>query len=293
MRTSVAIALSLLVLGSTTAEESGKTWKLKLPGKPAPGVKFQETREITSDGYSKITEEGKAAREGPIAFNSSYDYTTEITAVDGDGPTSLKWTFKKARGSKAGRETTFAFEGKTVIGKRGEDKKWAFVYEDGSGLGEAEADLSQFVPNSWDNFAEVLFPNSSVRVGDSWTLEPRAVLKQLGFPEDYFDLKTSKGACKLVSVEDQGGASYALISYEISLVSRFVPPVKLDEAFPTLFKGDVKFCADGALPNVEKTFIIEIVAKGHGVDRSNDKSISVDLDMRNTIREKSTRAAVK
>jgi hypothetical protein len=295
-----SIALALLALSPAFAEDAAKTWTLKFDSKPAVGMMTDETMEESTNMAMKISSGGKVVREEASEKSSSFEFRCEITAVSDNHRTGIKWTFKKAKRVEGGVESACGFEGKTVIGTRGEDKKWTFAYEDGAAV--ADADLASLrtatdtkqkdkdEPSGQEMFA----PKAPVKEGESWTPDMELIGKSFGSDSLSVDQEASKGTCTLKKVETRNGVEFGLVTFDLSLEMDFKAPLTLEKSIPFTTQGEINACLDGSGPDgtMKMTFVAEGKRAG-SVAQKKGQPVAIELDMLSKGTMTRTRTSVK
>lgn len=272
------IILALALCAFTTTQD--KTYDLRLEAKPVKGHKSELTETSVMKMTMKMTGLPEAMQMGE---EGNFAATQEVLAADADGGSELKWTFSKATQVKEGQNVALGFQGKTVLVKHAKGKPREFSYEGGTPI--AEQDLAPLKkafmggdekggePSGADMFA----PKKPVKVGESWSLDLKAVAKGM-FDADMadavlYDKATSKFTLK--SVESRNGADFGKIEGVMELPLGSMGPMKLDAPIVLKMTIDADACIDGKLPD----HVVKIKAEMKGKTAAAGPNGKIDIDM--------------
>ncbi|MBI2922097.1 MAG: hypothetical protein HYY18_13675 [Planctomycetes bacterium] len=276
--TSLAFAFVL-----ATAVRADETYDLKLKYTPKVGDKTNHTSKEKMAMKMTVSSGGAVVQEQDQKEKKSFQYTEEVVKVAGDDVSEGKYTFQEATHEVEGEDTDYAFKGKTVLGKKGEDG-WEFTYEDGSELAEEDVagvkDALSKKKNKKEGepgVEEALSPGKPVKVGESWDLDPKKFASGMMDDEESFDLEKSKGSMTLISVEKRGGAQFGKIEGEIELVAEKMGPVQLNKPLKLKFKLTLDVCIDATEPT--GTMKIDAGMKGKRTAEANGQEFELDIDM--------------
>jgi hypothetical protein len=249
-----------------------ETYQLKLK-KEAKGDKAVVTSTEEADVKVVLDIGGNKVDEGEKETTKE-EYTEEILErpAGAKKATKLKRTYKVAGKTKGGETTDFAYQGKTVLIEK-KDDKYVFTV-DGKELDEDDAEeLEQEFNKELDIPLENadLLPEKAVRVGETWTVDPDKIVQGFasGAPFTLHKDKT-KVTGKLVKVYDKGGRRFGVIDLTLDLgvkelkMSGEEIPMKAGSAITGAFtldvcvdgtshtgteKGDLTFALTGEVPN--------------------------------------------
>jgi hypothetical protein len=281
MKTLLAtLAVAFALCSSVRAED---TYDLKLKYVPKPGDRTNHKSTETMQMKMSILMGGEVVREQDGTEKKSFEYTEEVLKVDGDDMVEGKFTFREATRDVEGVDTAFAFKGKTVIGKKGDDG-WNFTYEDGS---EVEEDDVEGLRDGLDkkrkkagqpDIQDVLAPGKPVKVGESWDIDVKVFAKTIMEDEESFDAEKSKGSLTLVSVDRRDGATWGKLEGTLELAAKSLGPLVLDKTLKFKFKMNFDVCIDGTTP--AGTLGMEAKMKGKRGAEANGQAMDVDMDMK-------------
>jgi len=277
MNLKIALMLALL---ATSAQD--KTYDLKLEAKPVKGHKA----ELTEASLMKMTMKMTGLPE-PMAMGEETNFAAaqEVLAADADGNCELKWVFSKATQNKEGQNVALGFQGKTVLVKQVKGKSREFSYEGGGKIAEEDlpalkkAFMGGEEKPGQPSGAEMFAPKKPVKVGESWTLDLKVVVKGMFDAEMaeavQFDKATSKFTLK--SVESRNGSDFGKIDGTIELPLGAMGPMKLDTPVVLKMTLEADACIDGKLP--DHVLKIKAEMKGKSAAAGPNGKIDIDLDM--------------
>jgi hypothetical protein len=179
-------------------------------------------------------------------------FVDEILEADGKSakPARLKRTYETAEVSQRGQKVDVGLAGKTVLIEKGKEK---YTYTiDGQPVSKPAEEMldREFDRPGMAGFEEVMLPKKAVKVGDTWTADPKEMVKlldgQMGVDPD-----KTKVTGKLLKVYDQGGAKFGVMEFTlvIAVTTLKTPMGVLDtSAGSTLTFGiTLDGCIDGTL----------------------------------------------
>lgn len=279
MSMKIILALALCAVTTTTQD---KTYDLKLEAKPVKGHKSEMAETSVMKMVMKMTglpEPMQMGEEGNFAA------TEEVLSADADGNCELKWAFTKATQNKEGQNVALGFQGKTVIVKQAKAKAREFAYEDGKKIADEDLPaLKKAFMGGGDkpgeaSGADIFAPKKPVKVGESWSLDIKEVVKGMFDAEMaeavQYDKATSKFTLK--SVEARNGAEFGKIDGVLELPLGAMGPMKLDAPIMLKMVLEADACIDGKLPD----HVVKIKAemKGKTAAAGPNGKIDIDLDM--------------
>jgi hypothetical protein len=141
-------------------------------------------------------------------------------------------------------------KGKTVLIEKGK-MNYSFALEGGGELNAEAADLLQkeFNKKNDVDMDEMMLPKKPVKVGDTWTVEPKAVEKMFG-DEMAVDKDKASVTGKLLKVYDKDKAKWGVIEYviELPVLSIKSPMGAVDTADGSKLKMTMTIdgCVDGS-----------------------------------------------
>lgn len=271
-----------LIVALFAVSAQDKTYDLKLEAKPVKGHKS----DLTEASLMKMTMKMTGLPE-PMQMGEENNYvaTQEVVSADADGNAELKWVFSKATQNKEGQNAPLGFQGKIVLVKQAKGKAREFSYDGGGKI--ADEDLPALKkafmggndkpgePSGADLFA----PKKPVKIGESWTLDLKAVVKNMFDAEMADSVNFEKASSKftLKSVESRGGADFGKIDGVLELPLGQMGPMKLDTPVILKMVFEADACIDGKLP--DHVLKIKAEMKGKTSAAGPNGKIDLDLDM--------------
>lgn len=178
-------------------------------------VKQEKSDEATET--TTVTAGGKEQKQEQKSGNKAV-FVDEVLEADGKSvkPTKLKRTYETAEVTQRGEKVDVGLAGKTVLIEKVKDK---YAYSvDGKSVSKAAADMldREFDRPGMAGFEEVMIPKKAVKVGDTWTADPKEMVKlmeaQMGVDAD-----KTKVTGKLVKVYDQDGAKFGVMEFTLNI----------------------------------------------------------------------------
>lgn len=211
------LALALL-FGLAPADETHTIKSKKSAKGDMTLIEDQEEGEnklvLTVGGKEVPTPQGMG-KEGK---NEVYVETILEKPEKADRATSLKRKYEKARATKEGKETTYVYEGKTVlIDKKGD--KFQFQLEGGKELTGKDAEALDKEFNKKDGLSEdemekLILPTKPVKVGDTWKIDAEKLFKGAN-SEIGVTGEGAKGTGKLIEVYEKNGHKFGKMDIDL------------------------------------------------------------------------------
>jgi len=278
----MALALSLVA----RAEDAARTYDIKIEQKPVVGQKTDSVKTTSMKTKMKMVQDGQVLKEEGKEENGSYEFTCEVTAVDGDEMTGATWTFRKATHLEGGQPVAWGFEGKTVTGKLGEDGAWEFACEDESELSEEEVagikdatGKKKKKGKDEPDMDDVFKPKNPVKVGESWSPDLEALAKSFGGDNLKVDVEDSKATCTLKSVETRDGATCGTILVDIDLSIGSIPPMTFNEPFHFAIAFKLDVCIDGSRPDGKMSATLKLDGTRKATMKQGKQTMNCDMSL--------------
>ncbi|MEO2088195.1 MAG: hypothetical protein ABGY75_01685 [Gemmataceae bacterium] len=208
-----AIAAAVSVSSAPAADEAVTIKVRRLAtGDVVKQEKSDEATETTivTAGLQETKQEQKSGNKAV--------FVDEILEADGKAikPAKLKRTYETAEVSQGGKKVDVGLAGKTVLIEKGKDK---YTYTiDGKPVNRAAAAMleREFDRPGMAGFEEVMIPKKPVKVGDTWSADPKEMVKllegQMGVDPD-----NTKVTGKLLKVYDQSGAKFGVLEFALNI----------------------------------------------------------------------------
>lgn len=267
------IVVSLLAAAAPLRNDS-HTIKIK---KSVQGNVIRLDREETDDSSFKREEpDGKVSQERKERTILQSYKETIVAKEEGKRAAKLRREYTKAIVKTSDKETTLAYQDKTVLIEK-KDGKYHFAFEDGKELTGNDAELlnREFNKGGDDgddaDMEKAFLPAKPVKEGATWKIEAEAITKafEKGASQPLpMDKGNVKGEGKLLRAYKDGDRQYADMDIDITI------PLKGE--FP-LGKGQTAPIGSGS-QMVMKIRYKKICIDGAASDRVTDMSFDMKLD---------------
>jgi hypothetical protein len=247
------IALMALAL-TTTRGRAQDTYTLKLKvAVQGDTYLFRHIDKIKTT--SKVVDDNGNSTKGVNDTRSkSFAYVESILQKPADQalPTALRRGYKTAVVNWNDRQQTLPMEGKAILIDR-KDDKYSYKLDGGGDLSAedtAELDLD-FTKRTFNFPDRDIMPKKAVKLNDSWTVDPAAVLKGMAKEEqEKFELDKAKLTAKLVKVYDKNNSRFGTIEFQFDLP--LAVGVEVGRGFKILggklvLQGTFDGCIDGSV----------------------------------------------
>ncbi|NUN48591.1 MAG: hypothetical protein HUU15_07165 [Candidatus Brocadiae bacterium] len=290
---------ALLIACTLVARAEEKTWDLSLKTKAKVGQKYAIASREAQTMKMKILMGEEVVQEQETSSTLQFEGTAEVLEVKDGDAVKLKAVFGKALNEQSGGEeegeTTYGFEGKTVIATKN-GKAWSYAYEDGGAVEEGDVEgLQKGLHHSRDEekkpFEEVCAPKAPVAIGGTWS--PDLVELIAGFTDDgklSMDAEESKATFKLLSVTARDGVEVSKVEGKMSLAATAFGPLELDEPIMFEVTMGLESDVDGSRPD-GKMEAAMIVKGTRTATLQNGQELTLDIDM--TMKSSESRVTVK
>lgn len=229
--------------GKKDGDAADKAYTIRI--KVLPEVNRSITVRTTGNGTgtTKITANGKGT-EQKEENSSEYVYTETILEAGAKAPQKFKRTYEKAVATTAGQQVAKPYQGMTIVltlqGNRYDARleggivmPLVDVVEDANGLLEGREETA-------------LVPANPVKIGDSWTFEPK-LFTPLLLAKAKIDSAASKGGkAKLAKVYAKDGKEHAVIDFTVDLVLKPERPNQATKPGTFSCKGALDAVMDGS-----------------------------------------------
>jgi hypothetical protein len=179
------------------------------------------------------------------------------------------------------------FQGKSVLVKQAKGKPREFSYEGGGKIAEEDLPALKKAFMGGDekpgepSGAEIFAPKKPVKVGESWSLDLKAVVKNMFDAEMAEAVQYDKASSKftLKSVETRNGSDFGKIDGVLELPLGMFGPMKLDAPVVLKMVLEADACIDGKLPD----HVVKIKAEMKGKTSAAGPNGKIDLDVDMTL----------
>jgi hypothetical protein len=213
--------------------------------KVVPEVNRTTTVRVATNGIgtTKITANGKAT-EQKDENSGDYVYTETILEAGAKAPQKFKRTYEKAVVTKSGLKIDLPYQGMTVVltlqGERYDARleggivmPLVDVLEDANGMLEGREETA-------------LTPGTAVKVGDSWTFDPKLFTPVL-LAKAKIDTAASKGGkATLAKVYSKDGKQRGVIDFTVDVALKQEKPNKAAKPGTFSCKGTLDAVIDGS-----------------------------------------------
>jgi hypothetical protein len=226
MRTKTCLLLAAGLLAAIVPLRADDTYTIKIKKSGKGDVTAQDKQEIDHIKTKFVGPDGKVLQEQEQKIVTTQVYKETILEKEkGKKPTKLRRDYTKAVVKTGDKEKTLPYQGKTVLLEK-KDGKYHFTIEGGEELTGADAALLNREYNKGGDdtdegdILDTLFPKKAVKVGESWKLDPKALLK--AFERDSkqpapVDKDKITGKGKLVRAYQKDGKQFGLFDFDIEM----------------------------------------------------------------------------
>lgn len=209
-----AAVIAALSFSATPAADEAVTIKVR---RLATGDVVEQTKSDEAIEKTTVTADGKEQKQEQKSGNKAV-FVDEILEADGKAikPAKLKRTYETAEVTQGGQKVDVGLAGKTVLIEKGKEK---YTYTiDGQPVSKPAAAMldREFDRPGMAGFEEVMIPKKPVKVGDTWSADPKEMVKllegQMGVDPD-----KTKVTGKLLKVYDQGGAKFGVLEFTLNI----------------------------------------------------------------------------
>jgi hypothetical protein len=226
---SVCVALAALALTTGTRAEDAYTIKLKRGPEVGKSTVLKDNNEHTATTRFLDADGNPTAKDMKHTEKNEEVYT-ETVLEKGDGhATKFKRTYTKATRTQDGKTETRSFEGRTLIFEE-KNGKFTVAVEGDKPVSKEDLEMLTRKVNEQDDAQEdVLLPTKPVKVGESWKVDAKALVKAFS-KNGKLDPEHSGAEGKLVKVYQKDGHQYGTLELTVRLAPGTTPPgVKFDK----------------------------------------------------------------
>jgi hypothetical protein len=270
----------LLVLPAVAvAAPAPETYTIKLKHNASPGKTVTIKDKSTQAGAVKVTDaDGKVLMENKIDTVIEKEYTEKVLVQEKDDKRPKKYTqtYKKAVVTNEGKKKELSYQGRTIIYEI-KDGKYEVTAEGDPALDKEDLNALKKEANNEDakELDEALIPKKAVKVGESWTLDQKKLLKAFGAGSDV-DASKSKAEATLTKAYKKNGKQYGIIDLNLKLAVKsmqgglkFDPPAMMD----------MKFALDVCIDGTETAGALSMTAKLKGKAVIDQMGMKFTVDM--------------
>jgi hypothetical protein len=250
MTRTTALACALLVPALLTAQEK---FDVKLKKRDKGEAVIVAYEEKTTNAFTVTGPDGKAIEKKNQQAVESAKYREDILEKEaGKKPTKLKRTYEKASVTIDGKAEEFEHVGKIVtIERKGKD--YTFTLDGGKVLsGKSAALLTKEFGKKGesDDIDQKVLPKKPVAVGDTWDVNVKEFLSDLGGEDTgkAFDLDKAKGTGKLAKAYKKGDKQFGVLEVELTTPLLALPGTefKCEPGSKFTLKLSLDVCIDGS-----------------------------------------------
>jgi len=250
MTRATALACALLAPGLLAAQEKFDVKLKKREKGDSVTVAYEEK---TTNAFTVTGPDGKALEKKNQQAVESAKYREDILEKEaGKRATKLKRTYEKASVAIDGKAEEFEHVGKAVTIER-KGAAYSFTLDDGKALmGKGAALLSKEFSKKGesDDIDQKVLPKKPVAVGDTWDVNVKEFLTELGGEDTgkAFDLDKAKGTGKLAKAYKKGGKQFGVLEVDVSTPLLSLPRTefKCEPGSKFTLKLSLDVCIDGS-----------------------------------------------
>ena len=273
------LSAALIILGLTAATSQAQTFTIKPKDFPAAGKSITISDTSTVNFSFKLSTGGMDLKEEKKTEVEEKQFVQKTIEAGTKRPNKYSNTYTKATKGEQGSPAKTSYSGKTIIFERKGDKYTVKPEE-----GEIDAkDLAEFTKQvNRPNTSEVFMPTKAVAVGDSWTLDKKAVEALGGPDDDGIDLSKFKGQGKLLKAYKKGKEQWGTVEIAITVPIKKLGPLPLDKAIDLNAKFTIDMAIDGSTTAHSAKGTMSI--KGKSEFTENGMTFMIDLAIEGDIR---------
>ena len=226
-----------------------------------------------TDGDGAVIDEGKKHTE------KVEEVYTETVLEKGDKHAKkYKRTYEKATRTRDGKAETRSYKGRTVVFEE-KDGKYTVTPEGDKPLGKEDLEELTRKANDADTARdEILLPGKAVKIGDSWKIEGKDLVKTLG-KNGNLDAEHSSAEGKLVKVYKKDGHQFGVIEMTMKLAPAAAPGVKYEKTPVIEMKLTLDTAIDGSTPAGVMTMTGGMAAKATVEQKGKTFNIDSSLEL--------------
>lgn len=248
------LVVCLLLAASSTVAAAADPIEIKLRKREKGDFVAITFEEKTSNVMTYLGSDGVKLKSDKEELIESARYREDVLEKEpGKKATKLRRTYEKASMNVDGKGQDLPFTGKAVTIQQLKDK-YVFTLDDGKALDEQGAGFltKEFTvgKSADDSIERALLPKKPVAVGESWTLDASAVLKDVSgdAASDAFDLTKAKGSGKLANAYKKDGRQFGVMEIEFSAPLKVLGPgFKCHPGSNFTLKMVLDACIDGSI----------------------------------------------
>jgi hypothetical protein len=264
---SLTLKLKDSVQGDTIQVEKKSTERSSVKFTDSQGNNLQNKEENKTQHlvYRETVLQKQAGERKPRKLQRHYD---KAEVKIGDDTRKLPYDGKTVLIEKKGGSYGFQIEGgDELTGKEAEELDHEFNKQ-----GDAPAD-----------FNKLMLPKKPVRVGESWSFDMKALIRDLekSAPME-FDAASAKGSAKLIKAYQQEGRQFGIVEYRLEFPMKAFKmegqKAPIDEGAVMVITARVDGCIDGTLNS--NTARLRMLMKGRAQVSQGGARFSLNFDTR-------------
>lgn len=228
---------ALVAILLTTANLHGQSYLLKIKQHADPGKSVVCKEADTRSGSYLITAPDGTVLENPRTTGTREEVFTEIVLERGEkAPRKYRRIYEKATVTEGDRTMARSYLGKSLLFEQQADRVSVRVEGNGELLAVDAEELSRLALQRSQELDEVVLPKQPVKVGEKWTVDPRALAAGYSRTGE-LDIERTSGEGVLAKVYDREGVRFGVIEVKLKLAIkdsqglRFSPPGTLEATF--------------------------------------------------------------
>lgn len=255
--------------------EANQTYTIVIKFRPEVGKAVAVRQTEKMGGSMKMVDGGKTLvdKKGDDFHETAY---VETLMEAGDKlPKKFKRKYEKAVKTEMSKTTKKSYEGKTIVFESMGDQYKASV-EGGGAVSDAE--LQKLAGGVDENvmMEEILVPTKPVKVGETWTIDPKKLEMAFG-KKDSLDLSKSRGEAKLAKVYPKDGKQFGVIEFNFTVAMTEMSKAKVDPPITVTTTGNMDAPIDGSSTAINTTLNGKMVGKGKV--EAGPKKLDLDMNM--------------
>jgi hypothetical protein len=273
------------VLAVTAAEPESYTIKLKSEPDIGKPVLVRETKK--NRGSIKLSAGDRLINEDKPNITEEEEYTETILAVADKQPQKYKRTYIKAFVDNGEKVLARSYEGRTVLFEK-KDGKWVVQVQGKPALNDFDEKQLLALANeqSTGGLEKLFAPDRPVKVGESWTVEPKLLKEGLGKAGE-LDLTRSKGEGRLARAYKKDGKQMGVVDVHVTLAYKTLNSMPFAEPAIADLRLSVDMPIDGSSSHGTATMSSKLTGKS----QFEDKGMKLTAELNINVSGKQVRSA--
>jgi hypothetical protein len=268
----------LAALALTAGARADDTYTIKLKHGPDVGKSVTITDTDTKTQSNKVSDsDGKVIDDGKKRTEKLDEVYTETVLARGDkDATKYKRAYEKATRTRDGKAEARSYEGRTVLFEKKGDK-FTVTAEGDKPLSKEDLEELTRKANDVDTSRDEIFlPGKAVKVGDTWKVEGKDLVKTLGKGGN-LDPEHSSAEGKLVKVYKKDNHQFGVIEMTLKLAPAATPGIKYEKTPVVEMKVTLDAAIDGSTTAGVMSMTGSMAAKGTA--EAGGKTFTVDTSI--------------